>query len=413
MKPSPQCSIARAISSGADSILTPSAASTSAEPEREEIELLPCLATGTPAPATTKAAQVEILWVPLASPPVPQVSMAPSGACTATARALSARAAPAISSTVSPRTRSPIRSAPICASVAPPDMMSPNASAASLSPSVAPSATRRRMGRRSASSAMRAAERLEDTGRRSWRFAACAPLDAGKVEKIGKKPMPVLRSDALGMKLHAMHGVALVLQTHDDAVACLRRDLQRVGQAGALDHERMVARGGEVLRDAGEHAFTGVMHLRQFAVHQGRRTHDPAAIDLADGLMAEADAEDRHCRPGPLDQLEANPGAVGIAWSGREHDRLGGFCQDLIHGDLVVAIDARGGAQFAEEMDEVVGEAVVVIDQREHGGSVTLRARLPSRRANKPCVTTSFRRKPESRSGVHSVCGSGYRLSPL
>ena len=125
MKPSPQASIERAIVSGAHSILTPSAASTSAEPEREEIERLPCLATGTPAPATTKAAQVEILCVPLASPPVPQVSIAPSGARTFTARALRARAAPAISSTVSPRTRSPIRNAPISASVAAPDMMRP------------------------------------------------------------------------------------------------------------------------------------------------------------------------------------------------------------------------------------------------------------------------------------------------
>src|SRR5262245_1608484 len=377
MKPSPHCSIARAIASGAHSILTPSAASTSAEPEREEIERLPCLATGTPAPATTNAAQVEILCVPLASPPVPHVSIAPSGARTATARALSARAAPAISSTVPPRTRNPIRSAPICASVAPPDMMSPNASAASLSLSVAPSATRRRMGRRSASSAMRAAERLEDTGRRSWRFAACAPLDAGKVEEIGEEPMAVFRGDALGMELHAMHGVALVLQPHDDAVARLGCDLQRVGQACALDHERMVARGGEVLGDAGEHAFASVMHLRQFAVHQRRRAHDAAAIDLADGLMAEADAEDRHGRAGALDKLEANPGAVGIARSGRKYDRLGGFRQDLVHADLVVAIDARRGAQFAKEMDEGVGEAVVVIDQREH--PVVLRLRPVSR----------------------------------
>src|SRR5262245_61061698 len=297
-------------------MLMPSAASTSAEPDREEIERLPCLATGTPAPATTNAAQVEILCVPLASPPVPQVSIAPSGARTATARALSARAAPAISSTVSPRTRSPIRSAPICASVAPSDMMSPNASAASLSLSVAPSATRARMGRRYASSAMGAAERLEDTGRRSWRFAACAPLDAGKVEEIGEEPMPVLGGDALGMKLNAVHGIALVLQPHNDAVASLRRNFQRLGQACGLDHERMVARGGEVLGDAGEHPLAGVMHLRQFAVHQRRRAHDAAAINLADGLMAETDAEDRHGGPGALDQLEANAGAVGIARSG-------------------------------------------------------------------------------------------------
>src|SRR4029453_10890643 len=102
MKPRPQDAMHRAIVSGAHSILMPSADSTSAEPEREEIDRLPCLATGTPAPATTKAAQVEILCVPLASPPVPQVSIAPSGARTGIARALRARVAPAISSTVSP-----------------------------------------------------------------------------------------------------------------------------------------------------------------------------------------------------------------------------------------------------------------------------------------------------------------------
>src|SRR5512134_3902618 len=231
MKPSPHCSIARAIVSGAHSILTPSATNTSAEPEREEIERLPCLATGTPAPATTKAAQVEMLWVPLASPPVPQVSMAPSGALTLMARAFSARAAPAISSTVSPRTRSPISRAPICASVAAPDIMSPKASAASLSLRVSPSATRRRMGRRSASSVMLAVERLEDTGGCSWRFAARAPLDAGEVEEVGKELMPVLRGDALGVKLHAMHGIALVLKSHDDAVAGLRGNLQSIRQA--------------------------------------------------------------------------------------------------------------------------------------------------------------------------------------
>ena len=49
---------------GASSMSTPSASSTSAEPEREVKLRLPCLATGTPAPATTNAAAVEMLSVP-------------------------------------------------------------------------------------------------------------------------------------------------------------------------------------------------------------------------------------------------------------------------------------------------------------------------------------------------------------
>ena len=57
------------------SILTPSAVSTSAEPDFEESARLPCLATGTPQPATTSALAVEMLKLPEESPPVPQVSM--------------------------------------------------------------------------------------------------------------------------------------------------------------------------------------------------------------------------------------------------------------------------------------------------------------------------------------------------
>jgi hypothetical protein len=41
--------------------LTPSAASTSAAPEREDAARLPCLATGTPQAATISAAAVEML----------------------------------------------------------------------------------------------------------------------------------------------------------------------------------------------------------------------------------------------------------------------------------------------------------------------------------------------------------------
>ena len=70
MKPMPASRMQREIASGASSMRTPSAASTSAAPQREDSARLPCLATGTPAPATMKAAQVEMLNEPDASPPV-------------------------------------------------------------------------------------------------------------------------------------------------------------------------------------------------------------------------------------------------------------------------------------------------------------------------------------------------------
>src|SRR6476620_2208899 len=242
MKPSPHSVMQREIVSGDASIFTPSSFSTSAEPEREEIARLPCFATGTPAPATTKAAQVEMLKVPLPSPPVPQVSMAPSGARTVSTLARMARAAPAISSTVSPRTRSPMTSAPICAGVATPDITRSNASAASSWLRLSPAATLAIAPRKSARTVGRASTGSEGTDRFSWARRSGAPLNPGKIEEVGKELMPVLRRDALGVELHAVHGVALVLHAHDHAVWRLGADLQHVGNARPLDHEGGVAR---------------------------------------------------------------------------------------------------------------------------------------------------------------------------
>ena len=333
-----------------------------------------------------------MLCVPLASPPVPQVSMAPSGARTLTARSRMARAAPVISSMVSPRARSAHQQrADLRVGCAARHDQREGVGGFGLAEGLA----WRHLAEDRAE--IRKRRRACERGARGHRPLLCgprrgAPLDAGKVEEVDKQLMAVLRGDALGMELHAVHRIAFVLQAHDHAVGGLGGDLQRVGQALALDHQRMIARGREILRNAGEHALAGVMHFRQLAMHQGRRAHHAAAIDLADGLMAETDAEDRHHRPGACDQLEADAGPVGIAWARRQHDGLGRLGQHLVDGDLVVAVDARRGAQFAEEMDEVVGKAVVIIDQRQHG--VVLRlwpaprqgvrraARGSSRRAN-------------------------------
>ena len=141
MKPMPASATQRPTWSGVRSILTPSEASTSAAPERDDSARLPCLATGTPAPATMKEAQVETLTEPEPSPPVPTTSTASAGAWTRSILPRIADTAPVISSTVSPRTRSAINSPPICEGVASPDIMLSKAEAASSRDSVAPVAT--------------------------------------------------------------------------------------------------------------------------------------------------------------------------------------------------------------------------------------------------------------------------------
>ena len=88
------------------------------------------------------------------------------------------------------------------------------------------------------------------------------------------------------------------------------------------DGQRVVAGRLERAVDAAEHAVALVDDRRHLAVHQRRRAHHRAAIGLADRLVAEADAEDRHASGGLLDQVEADPGLVRRAGAGRQHDRL-------------------------------------------------------------------------------------------
>ena len=131
MKPMPISSIALSTTAGSAISFMPSPESTSAAPDFEEMLLFPCLATGTPAAATTIAAAVEIFSVPLPSPPVPTISVAPSGALTGLHLDRMTLAAAAYSVTVSPLVRRAARNPPICASVALPSMMVANAASAS------------------------------------------------------------------------------------------------------------------------------------------------------------------------------------------------------------------------------------------------------------------------------------------
>src|SRR5215470_13803362 len=137
------------------SMLTPRAVNTSADPDFEESARLPCLATGTPQPATMSALAVEMLKLPEESPPVPQVSIVPGGASMASAFARMIRAAPVISSTVSPRTLRAIKKAPICEGEALPLMMTSNAASAWLSLRLCPCATRASSALKSGTSVMR------------------------------------------------------------------------------------------------------------------------------------------------------------------------------------------------------------------------------------------------------------------
>ncbi len=135
MKPIPTSSMHFPTCSGVRARPTPRASSTSALPHLLDIARFPCLATGTPAPATTKAAAVEMLNVLSLSPPVPHVSTTSAcrfvGILTHFSRIV--RAKPVTSCTVSPFIRRAVIRLAICAGVASPSMISCITCAASVS----------------------------------------------------------------------------------------------------------------------------------------------------------------------------------------------------------------------------------------------------------------------------------------
>ena len=149
MNANPSVRRAAAAETSSWSVRTPSASSTSAEPEREVIARLPCLATGTPAAATTRAAVVEMLNVPLRSPPVPTTSIAPAGASTRRTRSRIAAVKPASSAVVSPRIRRATSRAASWAGVASPSMTAPIAPRAASIDRLPPSMTVARAARTS------------------------------------------------------------------------------------------------------------------------------------------------------------------------------------------------------------------------------------------------------------------------
>ena len=185
----------------------------------------------------------------------------------------------------------------------------------------------------------------------------------------------MLGGDAFRMELYAMHRQAFVRGAHHKPVG-LGGDRKRAGKRCAIDHQRVIARRPEWPVDAAKHALALVRHLGELAVHRHRRAHHVAAERLADRLQTETHAEHRDGGGRLLDEVEADAGFVGRAGAGREHDRVRVGADDVGGRYLVVAMHDDVRPKLAEVMDEVEGEAVVVVDQDNHAPGQRFRAVL-------------------------------------
>ncbi len=125
----------------------------------------------------------------------------------------------------------------------------------------------------------------------------------------------MLGQNRFGMELHADGGILPVTQAHHLAFRRASAHFQAVRQRLG-DDERMVASGRQRRRQSAEDALPVVDHRRHFAVHQSPGPHHPPAKGLADGLMPQADAQNRQAGSKALDQGQRDAGVVGRAGAG-------------------------------------------------------------------------------------------------
>src|SRR5579864_7210393 len=171
------------------------------------------------------------------------------------------------------------------------------------------------------------------------------------------------------MELDAFNVMAAVAQAHDGASAVFfggpGADFQLGGQIFFFHDKRMIAGGRHRHRQTLKDGFVVVHDRAGLAVHDMTGTNDIAAEGFADRLVTEADAEHWDFSREVADQVDADARLMRRAWAGRDDDALGTHALNFVHGNLVVAAHLDLCAQFAEVLDQVVGEGIVVVEYED------------------------------------------------
>ncbi|VAU69152.1 Uncharacterised protein [Klebsiella pneumoniae] len=104
-------------------------------------------------------------------------------------------------------------------------------------------------------------------------------------------------------------------------------------------------------------------------MHDFRGTDNGGAKDLRNGLVTQADAQNRQFARIVLDYRQRDAGLRRGTRPGRNHDFL--RCQrvNVIQRDLIVTADNHLCPQLAKILVEVPGKGIIVINQQNHGGS--------------------------------------------
>src|SRR4029077_7007222 len=130
-------------------------------------------------------------------------------------------------------------------------------------------------------------------------------------------------------------------------------------------HEGMITGGFERLRQVFKNAHAVVRNCGRFPVHQFRGARNFASVNFADTLVTEANAEQWDSRSEFTNDVATDSRVARPARSGRDADAFRNKLSNVSQARLVIAFHQNVGAQLAENLREVVGERIVIIDQEE------------------------------------------------
>lgn len=183
------------------------------------------------------------------------------------------------------------------------------------------------------------------------------------------------------MKLDPLDGQPLVPKPHHFAIILGgRRDQESLRDRVAIGAQRVISDRLKRVRHPGKESLAIVFDRTRFSVpHQSRTVHCGSA-DVGDRLVPEANAKERHieARPsfkrGPGD-IQADARFAGSAGAWREKNSSRSQGRDALQVDLVVPTDDNLCPALPEVLDQVIGEAIEIVDDEDHGLS-SVRARL-------------------------------------
>jgi len=168
------------------------------------------------------------------------------------------------------------------------------------------------------------------------------------------------------MELDAFERQRAVAHPHHVALGRERGRAQRVGEL--VDHQRVIERRQGRVRYAGEDAGTVVAHRGGLAVSGNPGAAHARAEGHTDRLVPETHAEHRHgIGRAALDHVERGARAIGSAGARRQHHARRAARGERAGGYGVVADHLHVGSERLDELDEVVGERVVVVDDEDPG----------------------------------------------